>query len=465
MHHRWRSFVLLGFLASFVAGCAGADQAPRAHESAALPDEPPTFTARPEDEPGLVDDNWLRSFQSMTLDRLVDEAMQKNRTLRGAAARREEAEARARKAGANLSPTVDIVGGGSRSGPVQSGQAANSFDLGLKVAWEIDLWGRLANDGQAASLDAIAAQSDYRFARQSLAAQIANSWFVLNGNQQQVALDREVLSIKQQTLDIVQAQVDAGLVLGVDGNVARADLARAEERLARSEGALEEAVRSVEVLLGRYPSAELAAAGTLPQLPGPTPAGLPSELLERRPDIVAQDRKVAAAFNRTEAAKAARLPRLSITGTFGGASNSLLSVLNPSNLAWSILGNLLAPVFDGGQRKADVEIATAQQEAALQDYAQAALVAFGDVETALANEDVLRKREERLRVVVSELRSGVDTLRLRYDAGQVSYLELNQVQEQWIGARDSLLKIQVERLKQRVNLHLALGGSFVSAAS
>ena len=259
---------------------------------------------------------------------------------------------------------------------------------------------------------------------------------------------------------MVQARVDAGAVSQVDLNVARADTARAQESVARNQGNLAEAVRSLEVLLGRYPATELNVANHLTPIPGPVPAGLPSELLERRPDIIARDRQVAAAFNRAQAARAARLPRLSLTGAIGGSSSSLQNILNPSSIAWTLGANLLAPIFDGGRGKADVEISTAQQEQALAAYASTALKAFQEVETSLANEQVLQVREERLTSVVGELAEAVRITELRYNVGEIDLLSLNQVKKRYFAARNDLLKVQVERLKQRVNLHLALGGSF-----
>lgn len=444
--------------AAMLVGCA-TPQPPPASEQAALP-VANTWQAGRDAEPRLVDDGWLANFQDPRLSGLVEEALQNNRDLRGSAAQVAEAEARARQAGASLLPTVDLTSNPQASGTVNSNGVNRQFNLGLQVSWEADLWGRLRSETRAQALDAIAAAADFEFARQSLAAQVAESWFVSVGNKLQLAFDEDVLEIEQRTQDVVQARVDAGAVSQVDLNVARADVAQAQENVARNRGNLEEAVRSLEVLLGRYPAAELEVAEQLTPVPGPVPAGLPSELMARRPDIVARDRQVAAAFNRTQAAQAARLPSLSLTGVIGGSSSSLLDILNPSNVAWSIGANLLAPIFDGGRRQADVEISTAQQEQALSAYASTALKAFQEVETALANEDILKVREERLATVVEELDEAVRLTELRYNVGEIDLLSLNQVKKQYFAARNDLLRVQVERLKQRVNLHLALGGSF-----
>ncbi len=458
-HRQFPSMVLL-CMAVILVGCA-LQQAPQVRQQADLP-VAGAWQAGGEMETRLVDDGWLSNFQDQRLSQLVEEALRNNRDLQGTAAKVAEAEARARKAGANLLPTVDLTAGAARSGTVNSNGAQNKVNLGLQVSWEADLWGRLRSARQAEALDAIAAAADFEFARQSLAARVAESWFVTVGNKLQLALDEDIQALERRTQEVVQKRVEAGAVSRLDLNVARAAVARTQENVARNQGSLEEAVRSLEVLLGRYPAAELNVADRLILMLDPVPAGLPSELLERRPDIVARDRQVAAAFNRTQSARAARLPRLALTGDIGGSSSSLQNVLNPSNVVWSLGANLLAPIFDGGRRKADVEISTAQQKQALADYASAALQAFQEVETALANERVLQVREERLAIIVEELAEAVRITELRYQVGEIDLLSLNQVKRDFFRARRDLLQVQVERLRQRVNLHLALGGSFES---
>ncbi len=457
-HKPFPGLVLLG-VAILLVACA-TPEAPPAQQQAALPVAKKWEDGRQSD-PRLVDDGWLSNFQDRQLPQLVEEALRNNRDLRGSAAKVAEAEARARKAGASLLPTVDLAAGPTRSGIVNSSSTAqDSFNLGLELSWEVDLWARLRSEKQAQALDAIAAAADFDFARLSLAALVAESWFVTIGNKLQLALEEDVLALEVRIQEVVQKRVDAGSVLQADLNIARADTARAQESVARSRGSLAESVRSLEVLLGRYPAAELQVADQLTPIPVRVPAGLPSELLERRPDIVARDRQVAAAFSRTEAARAARLPRFALTGAIGGTSDSLPNILNPSNVAWSIGSNLLAPIFDGGRRRADVDISSAQQEQALAAYASTALQAFQEVETALVNEQVLQSREERLNIVNDELAEAIRLTQLRYDVGEIDLLSLNQVKKEFFRARRDLLQVQVERLKQRVNLHLALGGSF-----
>ena len=442
-----------------LGGCS-IPQAPPARQQTNVPIET-MWQGGDVTDPNLVDDGWLSSFDAPRLPQLIEEALQNNRDLQGSAAQVAEAEARARKAGASLLPTLDLSTGAGRSARIESPTGVqNNFNLGLEVSWEVDLWGRLRSEKQAQALDAVAEATNFEFTRLSLAALVAESWFVTVGNKVQLALEEDILDLERTIQDVVQKRVSAGAVLQADLNLARADTARAQENVARSQGSLAESVRSLEVLLGRYPAAELEIADHLTPIPIGVPTGLPSELLERRPDIVARDRQVAAAFNRTQAARAARLPRLALTGTIGGTSDALPNILNPTNVAWSIGTNLLAPIFDGGRRRADVDISTAQQEQALAAYASTALKAFQEVETALVNEQVLKAREARLTTVTDELAEAVRLTQLRYNVGEIDLLSLNQVKKEYFNSRRNLLQVQVERLKQRINLHLALGGSF-----
>jgi NodT family efflux transporter outer membrane factor (OMF) lipoprotein len=444
-----------------MTGCALKEASPVAQATA--PPIAERWTADAGVDPRLVDRGWLSSFEDQRLERLVEEALQNNRDLQAAAARVDEAEARVRRAGADLRPQIGISAGAAGEG--SGGDLGRRVDLGLQVSWELDVWGRIRSQREAVALDAIATAAFFEYARQSLAAAVSEAWFLTTGNQLKVVIDQDLLDLQQRTFEIVETKYREGVASTLDRNVARSDVARAQEILTRSQGALEDAIRSLEVLLGRYPSAELKVADALPEMPGAVPVGLPSALLERRPDIVARDRQVAAAFNRTASAKAAQLPRIALTSGIGGASSALGSISSPFSAVWSVGANLLAPIYQGGQLQAEVEISTAQQKQALSEYAAAGLRAFQEVETALSNEEVLRQREAQLLAVVRDLEQATEVAELRYNAGKLSLLDLTQVKQQFYTARRDLLQVQVERLRQRVNLHLSLGGSFESASA
>jgi outer membrane protein TolC len=246
----------------------------------------------------------------------------------------------------------------------------------------------------------------------------------------------------------------------MDLELARAELATSKAKLAADQGAFDDAIRSLEVLVGRYPKAELEVATTLPALPPPAPAGLPSDLLERRPDVVAADRRVAAAFNAVQSTKAARLPRVAITAGGGVASGSLSALTNPASLAWNIGANLVGPLIDGGRLDAEVEITEAQQQTALANYVKVAQTALLDVETALSGETVIRSRLGFVESSTTEFGKAADIARKQFDAGVSDVLRLNQILRQSFQAEAQLVALQGEQLIQRVMLHAALGGDF-----
>jgi outer membrane protein TolC len=263
-------------------------------------------------------------------------------------------------------------------------------------------------------------------------------------------------------VELVETKQSMGVGARQDLPLAKANLFRARGNLRRVNSSYQEILRSLEVILGRYPSAELKAAPDFVAVPPPIPIGLPSEILERRPDMVAAENRVRAAFFGAREARAARLPSVSLSAS-AGADSALSDMLGAGNLATNLGASMFAPLYSGGALKAGVEIADAQQRAALAGYAQAALRAFQEVETALTNEQLLREQEGFLQEVVTESNEAYRITRTQYDSGEVDLLTVLQTQAGLLGSRSSLIAIRNERLAQRVDLHLALGGSFEPA--
>jgi outer membrane protein TolC len=242
--------------------------------------------------------------------------------------------------------------------------------------------------------------------------------------------------------------------------LARADLESAQAGLQQATSAHQEAVRALEVLMGRYPAAELLSAEVFPKVPPPVPAGLPSELLARRPDLIAAERRVAASFHLTQSAKAARLPSINLTLVGGRTSNELFSLIGTNPNFWDAGANFLAPIYVGGALQAQVRIQTAQQEAATLAFGQAALSAFSDVETSLSNEGLLADRDKYLQASVRDNSEAYRLGRIQFEVGATDLLSVLQLQGRLLNARAVLIGVEQERLTNRINLHLALGGSF-----
>jgi outer membrane protein TolC len=230
--------------------------------------------------------------------------------------------------------------------------------------------------------------------------------------------------------------------------------------LRQVEFAREQALRALELVVGRYPSAEIAVAERLAPMPPPVPLGMPSQLLERRPDVIAAERRVAAAFNRVGEARAAQLPRISLTAGGSSVSSDLIELRDTSNPIWSFGGNLIAPLYQGGALRAQVEIRTAEQKQAVAEYARAGQRAFGEVEGALAADNALRERELILDATIRDSERALELARIQYRVGTVDLRMVEQSQLAVYAARTSRLRVQTERLAQRVNLYLALGGGF-----
>lgn len=457
----------IAFFAVALAGCGAAPTQEQVEQDVdqavqrQVPAAPAEWGAAAEAD--TVQAGWIESFNDPALTALVIEAQTNNRDLAAAAANVDRAWALARQAGTALAPDVSLTGAGARTGSADSSRpTTTSLSLGAQVSWEADVWGRLRSGQRGAIASAQAAEADFRSAQQSLAAATAKAYFSAIEANIQAGIARETVQILEETQRIVNVKHENGMASAQDVSLARSDLATARERLTAVEGSHRDAVRALEALLGRYPGADLEVRESLPDVPSPPPAGLPSELLERRPDIAAAERRVAAAFNATNQARAARLPTIGLTGNLGGASSSLSDLLDPANVAWTAGANLLAPIFDGGRRREALEIATADQEQALAAYGQAAINAFSELETNLDQGVIVEQRIVDLREAASEADKAYRIARLRYEEGEEELLSVLTIQQRVIGVKSSLSSVERLLLEQRVNLNLALGGSWTN---
>lgn len=409
---------------------------------------------------GEVADNWLASFRDPVLDKLVAEALQYNADLQVAAARVELAAANAKLAGAQIYPAVNLL---ARGGGKLSGDSSGIEGVLINATWEMDLWGRVRYGRRAAIEQYVSAEADREYARQSLAALVAKSWFLAAEALIQREIAREMVKASESLVALTEERFKVGISDEYDVVLARATLGGFQDNLQQLELGLAQALRALEVLLGRYPAAEIAVSRQLAALAEPVPAGLPSELLERRPDVISAERRVAAAFDRRQEARTAMLPRIGLTLGVSSISSELFVLQNINNPVWSVGANLVAPLFQGGALQAQVEIRTAEQKQAVAEYARVGLKAFNEVEQALSGGFNL---DARMRILDSTVRDNIKALELteiRYRVGTGDLRSVTQQQTQLNSARMALLRVQAERLVQRVNLHLALGGSFDQA--
>jgi outer membrane protein TolC len=224
--------------------------------------------------------------------------------------------------------------------------------------------------------------------------------------------------------------------------------------------ARDQALRALELLVGRYPAAEIKARTELAQLPPPVAVGIPLQMLERRPDVIAAERRVAAAFNRIGEAKAARLPQLTLNASFGAFASEILQLKEDyENPSGGLGARLLAPIYQGGALTAKVEIRTLQQKEAVASYARVALQAIGDVENALAVNQTLAVRSTLLTDALNEQTRALEFTETRFRIGRSDRRAVEQQRLNVFNARIALIELRSQALAGRVNLHLALGGS------
>jgi NodT family efflux transporter outer membrane factor (OMF) lipoprotein len=462
MKHKYQKTVIALCIAVFVSGCATSNlsrvEDAKAATVASLPDLPSQW-ATMQTTVGEVKVDWLAELNDPVLDALVAEAQKNNRDLQAMAASVESARALSNQAATALSPQLGASLGSTSGGAVE-GSGSNNLNVGIQASWEADLWGRIRSGNLAAQENVVAAEAEYKYAQYSIAANVAKAYLVTIEANRQLDIAQKSIDAIVETNRIVQVQFNNGLADQQNVSLAKADLASAQDSLISSKAGQRDATRSLELLLGRYPSAELTVDKSLPALPDALPAGIPSQLLERRPDLIAAERQVAAAFNQIDAAQAAKLPNLSLSGSLGGTSNSLSNILDPANLAWQALGNLAAPLIDGGRIDAQVDAATADQKAAVAAYAQAALNAFADVEQSLDQGSVLRERKAALTTALQESEKALKIANLQFDEGEISLLDVLTIQQRVFSARSNLLSIERASLSQFIDLNLALGGSW-----
>ena len=452
-----RRLLATGLAATMASGCAlKAPPDALAIKGQALPTlETPADWTVPSG--GAVINGWLATFQDDQLAAAVIEALAYNADLRVGAARVEQAELHAKLAGARLYPSVDLL---ARGGGKLSGDGSGIQGGVLSANWEVDLWGRVRYGRAASAASAAAAAADFAYARESIVALVVKSWVLATELGLQAGAARDTIRANEGLVRLAEQRAQVGVGNEADVYSARASVGTYRDVLRELEFGRAQAIRALELLLGRYPAAAAVISPQLPGFPGEIPSGLPSELLERRPDVIAAERRVAVAFNRIHEAKAARLPKIALTTSVSAISSELFVLKEHDNPVWSLGANLLAPLFTGGALKTQVEIRTAEQKQAIAEYAVVGLRAFGEVEAALAAEIAAREREQILAAALADNQQALTIAETQFKVGSNDLRLVEQRQMALSSARSALIRMQAEQRIQRVNLHLALGGSF-----
>ncbi|SDW37489.1 efflux transporter, outer membrane factor (OMF) lipoprotein, NodT family [Nitrosomonas communis] len=404
---------------------------------------------------------WVETFGDPQLSALVDNALADNYELKAAAARVDAAIAQARIDGSGRWPQLFLTAEHERVQIREAGFGSSRFDVFevlFGMSWELDVWGRIRDFQQAAVLEADATAVDYYGVKLSLAARVAQSYFELvEANLQAKVVEQ---SVKDRTIivSLVRGRFQRGLERGLDVRLALTDLANAEAQLKQTRNRIQMITRRLEILLGRYPGGNEINAITLPQLPVDIPAGLPSELLERRPDVVAAFDRLQAADFRTVSSKKLRLPRITLTAAGGTRSSDLTELIDPKAVAWSVFAGLMQPLFTGGRIQGEIFRNQARAEEALNFYKNTALNAFREVEQALAAEEWLRQQEASLRKAVEQTESSQRLAVYSYRNNLIGILTLLDSYRSTLNAQSAHLSVTRQLLSNRINLYLALGG-------
>lgn len=450
----------LGFAAA-LNGCASPN----------LPNEPDTYVAAnaigPERAAELAAapaSTWLDDLNSTEMSALAREALAASPDLQIAEASARAARWRARgTAGGGLLPSLGIGVDGSRTETPDAVDPSirNTEEImtsHVNASWEIDLWGRISARALARDLDADATEEDLNAARLSVAGQAASAWSSLIEAQQLSALAQEDLQTRERALGLTQRRYEAGVANSLSLRTARSQVASARAFEAQARDSVLIASRRLQEIMGRYPDGALIAQGELPQLAALTAAGAPSDLLERRPDVLASEARLRAAGFRIHEARTAMLPRLTLTGSAGNSGEGLTDIDDSLNMVSNIVAGITMPIFQGGALLAESRATVAERQAAASDYVRTAIAAWREVEAAISADQSLAVREEQFAIAADEARAAQELAEREYGRGVATIFELIDAYTRRIDAERGLITARSARVSNRIAYHVALGG-------
>jgi len=408
---------------------------------------------------------WTRKFGDETLNELIEEALDANLGLDAAEAQARAADAAARISGSLKFPSLSL---GLSSSKQQSRFAFLGFQkietdthsLTLGAQWEVDLWNRLSKGHAAGLANAEAAAADVEALKLSLSGQVARAWFNLLEADRQLTLARDSAEALQSKLSSLESRYERGLTTNLELRLTRAQKASSQALVTRRKTELADSKRALEVLLGRYPSASQESASDLPRLSHSIPAGLSSILVARRPDLLAAERRLAAAIAESESAARNWLPQIRLTGNTGTTSDEFSQLLETDLSVWTLAGEVAAPLFNAGRLKAERERADAQMETQLARYRQTALEAFQEVENALSSNSDLEALYRDTAIAADENSKAEALAWNQYERGLIDITALLDAQRRADDSASQLISVQNLQLQNRIQLHLALGGDF-----
>lgn len=483
--NRWFRKPAVLLVALSLGGCAaGSNYVPPtttwptgyAGERPAQPGQPVTDLA--------AEPRWWLNFNDPVLTQLIDQALTVNQDVKLAEARVREARALRQVAAAGRLPTVDFSVNAKRALTSENtvppgstaavrffpppGATTDMYQVGFDASWELDLFGRIGRQVEAAEANIGAAEADRHGAIVSVLAEIASNYVQLRGFQREVAIAQENLRAQQDSYEIARARHQGGFVTELDVGRAQAQVAVTASQLPILEASVQTAIHRISVLLDKQPGAlaELLTAPTaIPQVGAAIRAGLPADLLRRRPDIRRAERQVAAAHANLGAATAELFPRISLTGVLGLQSVELSTLLKRGSLDWSLGAGIAQPIFEGGKLRANIAVQNAREEQALIQYQSTVLTALEDVENALATIASEEQAHKELATAVSVSATVVDLAKVRYESGLVDFLEILDAQRTLYANQNQLADAEVKLSVAQIALYKAMGGGWERPAN
>jgi multidrug efflux system outer membrane protein len=429
---------------------------------------PEAFEQRIQSGESLANVYWFDLFQDDELRRLINIALVGSKDLAIATARVEETRARLGITRADQFPRIGVAGGANRGNTVEQfipgAGVQNNFTLSAEVGFEIDLFGKLRRSTEAARAELLASEETRRTVLISLVADVAGTYFLLLDLDQRKEVAERTLTARSESTRIIRARFSQGTVPKIDVNQAEIQEADSVAELAALERQVVQAENLISILLGRNPGRVTRGQTLNDQVITPdVPAGLPADLLERRPDIRAAEQSLAAQTARIGVAKAARFPSISLTGSGGAFSTDLNDLLDSNAGLWSVGANILAPIYDAGQNRSRQEAEIARAEQLLRQYELTILQAFREVEDALVAIRTLRDETRARETQVVAARSAAFLSHARYDGGVTSYLEVLDAERSLFSAEIAASAANRAQLVSVVDLYKALGGGWVPA--
>lgn len=407
-----------------------------------------------------VTGNWFAQFNEPALALLVNEALDNNQTLRQEAYNVQILEQRLVQANADFWPQLDLNLSTDRSKSTSS-VMSNSSSLKLEASYELDIWGKLSAAQKQANLTYLATKMQYQQNRQALVANVVTSWFDIIAAKQLNSLFEQRVNNAKQNLDIIESGYQQGLNGALDVYLSRNERNTELSNLAEQNATQLQAVRRLERLLGRYPDASLTSQQlTLPLLSTDIPLGMPSDIISRKPELLASWYQVLAQDAGLAFAHKQRFPSINLRASISDSGDQLTDLLSGSSLAWSLLAGVTAPIFRAGELKANEEIARLQLKQQEQVYLDTLYNAFSNVQNAITTESSLKQRYQAT-LAAQQNADAAHTLAFeQYQRGLVTYTTVLEAQGRSFSAQSALIQIKNQLLANRVDLHVALGGDF-----